>query len=684
MLSGLTSTSERCPAMEGLRHRIISTISSVSLIAVLFGADRCAALEIVLDLSQISPAAQDMLREDLNEAVAFWESRVIGYHPDVVAGHTNNLPSLDDFPLQIRIDTQLPEGTVARSGPAAVSDPEKTGGFSTARSGMIALNPTRIERLIFQDRLDELLLGSGDRLKNAFIHEIGHAFGLGPSWLNENLVSISSGGQNEYIGVHGVARMQSEFGVPDSYILADSVDPGHWNDYTGREQPIDSQDRLFKDDLLQAGRNLNLASGFVSDTSVASMQDLGFIVEIPKASSLFKNVIESPAVRLYQSAKLSPSTEVNVRSGGVVPLDFSIGPGAGTADPIVLNLLGGIAERGTRVTPGTTYAVYSGLAGGSIDVQNLGSLQVAGGLVGDFVAIGNGGVLEVWGGELGNRLSLSGGFARISGGFVGNSALVQDSGVLTVTGGEVGDFLEVQGATANLLGGQIGSGLDMGAGSQVIIDGATIGTDADAFGGSQVRIRSGVVDEGFRAGVGSYVEISGGTVRRGFRGSGFSEIEIVATRFFLGGQDITPSFGSTVLEERGVLLTAFLLDGTVLSWELSESSANDPDYWISRNATLRLTLGNSFTPGDLNGDGVVSMDDYDTWVSEFGSPSSLAGDANRDGRVDAADYTVWRDNYESGSAEAIQDSQVVPESQSVLLMSAVTVALAVRRKLRSV
>lgn len=66
--------------------------------------------------------------------------------------------------------------------------------------------------------------------------------------------------------------------------------------------------------------------------------------------------------------------------------------------------------------------------------------------------------------------------------------------------------------------------------------------------------------------------------------------------------------------------------------------------------------------GDYNGDGQMSMADYETWKAAYGTAGVSPADGNGDGTVDAADYTVWRDAYEEATPTA------VPEPSAVLLM----------------
>lgn len=56
-----------------------------------------------------------------------------------------------------------------------------------------------------------------------------------------------------------------------------------------------------------------------------------------------------------------------------------------------------------------------------------------------------------------------------------------------------------------------------------------------------------------------------------------------------------------------------------------------------------INLGDA-KPGDLNGDGKVSMEDYNLVIANYGQKSS-EGDANGDGEVTLIDYNIVIDNY---------------------------------------
>jgi hypothetical protein len=88
--------------------------------------------------------------------------------------------------------------------------------------------------------------------------------------------------------------------------------------------------------------------------------------------------------------------------------------------------------------------------------------------------------------------------------------------------------------------------------------------------------------------------------------------------------------------------------------------------------------------GDYNNDGTVDAEDYDVWVTSFGS-SYAAADGNGDGVVDAADYVVWRKSLTSYSPESTDDGHTdtaVPEPSSWLLWILVGLADVIIRRSR--
>jgi len=154
------------------------------------------------------------------------------------------------------------------------------------------------------------------------------------------------------------------------------------------------------------------------------------------------------------------------------------------------------------------------------------------------------------------------------------------------------------------------------------------------------------------------------------------------------------------------IVEEMLADGDVASWEAIRAELVLPE-----NATKLLVLvrayenihndysGTEFdghfadcivvsvtpesaTPGDTNGDGVVSDQDYDVFVSEFGATGDLASDFNGDGKVDLEDFVILRGNFGYGveSAPAAAPGAITPEPATMMLLIMGGFALIRRRR----
>jgi hypothetical protein len=90
------------------------------------------------------------------------------------------------------------------------------------------------------------------------------------------------------------------------------------------------------------------------------------------------------------------------------------------------------------------------------------------------------------------------------------------------------------------------------------------------------------------------------------------------------------------------------------------------------NATVAsTTYGTPPFPGDYDASGTVDTQDYNVWMSTFGSTTDLRADGNFDGVIDAADYAVWRAHLGAtnpgAGAAALAASSPVADVQSTPL-----------------
>jgi hypothetical protein len=78
---------------------------------------------------------------------------------------------------------------------------------------------------------------------------------------------------------------------------------------------------------------------------------------------------------------------------------------------------------------------------------------------------------------------------------------------------------------------------------------------------------------------------------------------------------------------------------------------------------VALTSAQNYIPGDINGDGLVDVADYNIWAANVGKTGATwaQGDLNGDGLVDVADYNIWAANVGRTSA--------TPEPISMLILA---------------
>jgi hypothetical protein len=103
-------------------------------------------------------------------------------------------------------------------------------------------------------------------------------------------------------------------------------------------------------------------------------------------------------------------------------------------------------------------------------------------------------------------------------------------------------------------------------------------------------------------------------------------------------------------------------DHVVVHYDAPPSGENWGPIFMADNMNVTPAL----VPGDYDLDGVVDMDDYLIWQSNFGataSPPGTAPDGDSSGVVDAGDYVIWRH-----AAPYLGSGASIPEPAALLLI----------------
>ena len=195
------------------------------------------------------------------QAESFWESVITGYQSGI------SLTGLTISASIGSIDGQW--GTLGYAGPTSAV---YQGGYALATAGTMVF-----------DSADMSYMVSSGNFANVIKHEMAHVLGIGTLWEYNGVYTEGSG---QYTGAAGVAAYQSEFNQAGAtYIPVElgggaGTANGHWNEVdngSGATGIVDRQGRDMRDELMTGWMN---PSSFVSNTTIASLQDIGFTVNL--------------------------------------------------------------------------------------------------------------------------------------------------------------------------------------------------------------------------------------------------------------------------------------------------------------------------------------------------------------------------------------------------------------------
>jgi autotransporter-associated beta strand protein len=119
-------------------------------------------------------------------------------------------------------------------------------------------------------------------------------------------------------------------------------------------------------------------------------------------------------------------------------------------------------------------------------------------------------------------------------------------------------------------------------------------------------------------------------------------------------------------------IDSLFIDGvmqTAGTWGAVGSTADFTSPLITGTGLLEVMTFVARVPGDYNGDGAVSADDFDTWRMHFGQSVAIGAgaDGNKNGVIDAGDYVVWRTYANAFPVGFSAQANAVPEPATTVL-----------------
>ncbi len=377
----------------------------------------------------------------------------------------------------------------------------------------------------------------------------------------------------------------------------------------------------------------------------------GTIINVESGGSIF------PDNSLPAAYNFSGAT-VNINSGGasgfftvdsfVENVTYNVNTGSeltrtrfvGSTGTTILNIEGGLAERGLRLLGNTVCTMNSGDAGlvasgqAAIIIEDTASFTMNGGTIDTFIGFNDTTTFTMTGGTIEGALQMSDeAIAYVSGGSTGRDGLMRHIGnVMNLSGGTLGRDFVFEKGLVNMTGGamDVNCAILDTAGVDPIFNmsGGALGGDFRAYGGT-FNLSGGLVGNGFRLG-----SASGD-------GSGVT-MNIVCKSATLDGVPIMLSETPAIITTRGgAFLSCILLDDSLVGFTLNASTVFGEDRFRP-GAILTIASGPACS-GDIaddlgtlgDGDGMVSFGDFLALLGLIGPCGG--GTSNPDCTGDIAD-----------------------------------------------
>lgn len=226
-------------------------------------------------------ATSSLVHTAFDAAVQRWQAAIIEDEPDVhVSTQPNHCgpqsPGIDEDVDDILILASVqpidgPYGIVAEAGPCAVR----------------AVDTLPAVGAMIIDSADVTMLENAGELATVIEHEMGHVLGFGTIWGEKGVLSGSADSAVHFIGPFAVAAYHEIGGTEPTVPI--EMGTGHW------------RESVFTDELMTP--LLNLGSNPRSIVTIASMRDLGYVVEDAAADSFS---LAGPAPPLQSATHAMP------------------------------------------------------------------------------------------------------------------------------------------------------------------------------------------------------------------------------------------------------------------------------------------------------------------------------------------------------------------------------------------
>lgn len=257
------------------------------LLAAAFTA--CAVLPVRATFTiQVNYTGDSAYQPYFAAAATTWQTLLVGYQNGALQGVStgssyNQLPPL---PFGSPLTTVFIEANVSPiDGPGSIlgsAGPTAIGldlaGYILTTDGEMTFDSADAANLVTAGLFDDVVL-----------HEMAHVLGFGTLW---ELNGVYNEGTGEFLGPNATAYWQSEFDQtgPPAVELAGGpgTADGHWDENTGGAglTGVVSDDGDMRNELMTGW--LNTGGSFISDMTIASFIDIGFIgsvAAIPEPSS---------------------------------------------------------------------------------------------------------------------------------------------------------------------------------------------------------------------------------------------------------------------------------------------------------------------------------------------------------------------------------------------------------------